>query len=138
MKGVLARLDWALGTKEIACNILANYYHFLAIPFSKPQHRRVDKVPFLPTEQEIDQLIAACSKRVGSYIQTVKKTGARAGEVWNTRWTDLDLEHGTVRLTPEKNSNARMLKLSLRLCELIGHPSKVWKDGMGRRTTHPL
>src|SRR5437867_3973982 len=45
VKGTLARLEWALGTKEVASNILANYYKFLGIPFSKPFYNRVDKVP---------------------------------------------------------------------------------------------
>src|SRR5947208_11614349 len=48
-------------------------------------------------------------------------------------WTDLDLEQRTVRMTPEKNSNPRQLRLSPRLVEMLGtlpkDSLKVWRDG---------
>ncbi len=133
VKSYLSKLNWSLGTKEIASNVLESFYKFQGIPFSKPRYRRVDKVPFLPTEAEIDQLIGGCSRRVGSFLQFLKETGARAGEAWAVRWIDLDLEQRNVRLTPEKNSNPRQLRLSPRLVELLGTiprtTGKVWGDG---------
>ena len=133
VKGYLSKLDWSLGTKEIASNVLYSFYKFRGVSFTKPRYRRIDKVPFLPTEAEIDQLIGGCSRRVGSFLLFLKDTGARAGEAWSVRWTDLDLEQRTVRVTPEKNSNARLLKLSLRLTERLGtlprNSQKVWGDG---------
>ncbi len=133
VKTYLSTLDWSLGTKEIASNVLENFYKLQNIPFSKPRYRRVDKLPFLPNEGEIDQLIGGCSKRVGSFLQFLKETGARAGEAWAVKWTDLDLEQRTVRITPEKNSNPRQLRLSPRLVEMLGtlprDSLKVWRDG---------
>ncbi len=100
VKTYLSTLEWSLGTKEIASNVLDSFYKFQGIPFSKPRYRRVDKLPFLPSEGEIDQLIGGCSRRVGSFLQFLKETGARAGEAWGVKWTDLDLEQRTVRITP--------------------------------------
>ena len=79
VKAYLSTLDWSLGTKEIASNVLDGFYKLQGIPFSKPRYRRVDKLPFLPKEGEIDLLIGGCSKRVGSFLQFLKETGARAG-----------------------------------------------------------
>ena len=133
VKTYLSTLDWSLGTKEIASNVLDNFYKLQSIPFSKPRYRRVDKLPFLPNEGEIDLLIDGCSKRVASFLQFLKETGARAGEAWGVKWTDLDLEQRTVRITPEKNSNPRQLRLSPRLVEILGtlpkDGPKVWRDG---------
>ena len=133
VKAYLSTLEWSLGTKEIASNVLDNFYKLQGIPFSKPRYRRVDKLPFLPNEGEIDLLIGGCSKRVASFLQFLKETGARAGEAWAVKWTDLDLEQRTVRITPEKNSNPRQLRLSPRLIEILGtlprDSVKVWRDG---------
>jgi integrase len=133
VKAYLSTLDWSLGTKEIASNVLDSFYKLQSIPFSKPRYRRVDKFPFLPNEGEIDLLIGGCSKRVASFLQFLKETGARAGEAWAVKWTDLDLEQRTVRITPEKNRNPRQLRLSPRLIEILGtlprDSVKVWRDG---------
>jgi len=49
------------------------------------------------------------------------------------KWTDLDLAQRFVRITPEKNSRARQLKLSPRLAEQLGTLPrtgvKVWGIG---------
>jgi integrase len=41
----------------------------------------------------------------------VKETWARGGEIWNLKWTDLDVNKGTVTITPEKGSRPRLKKL---------------------------
>jgi len=79
VKAYLATLDWSLGTKEIASNVLNGFYKLQGVPFSKPRYRRVDKLPFLPNEGEIDQLIGGSSRRVTSFLHFLKETGARAG-----------------------------------------------------------
>lgn len=39
------------------------------------------KHPFVPLEEELDLLIAACSRISGTFIQIAKDSGARAGEI---------------------------------------------------------
>src|SRR5712692_7141503 len=39
VKTYLSTLDWSLGTKEIASNVLDNFYKLQGIPFSKPRYR---------------------------------------------------------------------------------------------------
>ena len=57
-----------------------------------PIYRRVRKLPFIPTELEIDQLIAGCSNRLAAFLQLLKETGMRCGEACGLlKWTDLDL-----------------------------------------------
>lgn len=69
---------------------------------------------------------------MASFLQFLRETGARAGEAHAMKWTDLDLdlEHGTVGVTAEKNSNARTLRLSPRLCgvlcSLSRNRDRVW------------
>jgi integrase len=53
-----------------------------------------------------------------------KETGARSGELQIIKWTDLDIEHRTVRITAEKNSNPRMLKISQKCLAMLQTLSK--------------
>jgi integrase len=57
--------------------------------------------------------------RYATYLQFLKESGARAGEVWSLKWIDLDLEARTVSITPEKGSMARQLKLSGKLLGMV-------------------
>jgi integrase len=77
------------------------------------------KLPFIPTEQEIDLLIAGCGKVTASVLQTLKETGMRIGELILLTWLDVDTERKTVSITPEKNSNPRILPISDKLIGML-------------------
>jgi integrase len=36
------------------------------------------------------------------FLQTLKETGARCGEIWQIKWEDIDFESNTISITPEK------------------------------------
>jgi len=72
----------------------------------------VEKLPFIPTEAELDALIAGCGPATATFLRLLKETGMRAGEAHKLKWTDIDFERGTVRVTPEKGSRPRVFKLS--------------------------
>lgn len=82
------------------------------IQFEPPRYRPTQKFPFIPTEEEIDQLIAACGKVVSTFLQLLKETGVRRGEAWTLQWTDIDMKNRNVGITPEKGSNPRILPIS--------------------------
>ncbi|MCJ7423170.1 site-specific integrase [Candidatus Bathyarchaeota archaeon] len=93
--------------------------------WTPPIYRRVRQFPFIPIEAEIDQLIAGCSLRVSTYLQLLKETGMRSGEACGLlKWTDIDFEQRSIRITPEKNSNPRILPLSLKLVDMLNNLPK--------------
>jgi integrase len=98
---------------------LGRFYRWKRIPFEKPNYRRVGRLPFIPLEVEVDQLIAGVGKKTATFLQLLKETGMRRGEAWNLRWTDIDAERLTVTVLPEKNSNPRRLKVSSRLVAMM-------------------
>lgn len=67
----------------------------------------------------MDQLIAGCSKRMGTFLQLLKETGVRCGEAWRLTWLDVDTATKTVRITPEKGSNPRVLRISPKLAAML-------------------
>jgi integrase len=69
----------------------------------------------LPTEAELDALIAKPRLKMSTFLQFLKETGADSGEAQKLRWIDINAENNTVAITPTKNHNARTLKVSSKL-----------------------
>ncbi len=92
----------------------------LGLNWEKPKVNRARRIPFIPLERELDDLIAAASRRTACYLQLLKETGMRAGEALRLKWTDIDFERQTVTLnTPEKGGNPRVWKVSSKLVEML-------------------
>ena len=125
-KAYLARAEMGDGRKEIVAIHLAKFYKFLGVHFEKPRYNRVDKLPFIPTEGEIDALIAGLGKKSATLLQLIKETGARPGEAWALKWIDIDPQSMTVTITPEKGSRARRLKISNQLLAMLNVLPKEW------------
>ena len=79
-----------------------------------PPRVRVDrKVPFIPTEEEIDTLIAGCGRKTAAFLQLLKDTGARGSEACKLKWQDVDEKMNVVRINnPTKGSMSRVVKVS--------------------------
>jgi integrase len=121
IKEVIARQHWQEGTKVSYVNAYDRLCKMQRIRFNKPRYR-IDhqKLPFIPTETELDQLIASCGKKVSTFLQILKETGMRSGEAFRLKWKDLDFVTKTVRVNnPEKHGNARLLKLSDKLISML-------------------
>lgn len=93
---------------------------WLNLYWKMPQYKFERKLPWLPTETELDQLIAGCKKRTATFLQTLKETMARAGEVWQLEWTDLNGNILTINKA-EKGSNPRQFKISNKLVSMLNN-----------------
>jgi integrase len=105
--------------KMVLLNAYANYCMIYKIPFNKPKIIREAKEPYIPTNEDINALIDALPKRTSIFCQFLKETASRAGEAWNTKFADIDNERRLVRISPEKNSNPRTVKISANLLDRI-------------------
>jgi integrase len=105
--------------KCILLDAIARYYDFKQIPFQKPIYRKTLRLPFVPLEREVDDLISGAGKKVATFLQLLKETGLRPGEAWALKWVDLDFERCCLTCTPEKNSNSRQLRISNRLISML-------------------
>lgn len=56
---------------------------------------------------------------MAALLQLLKETGVRLGEAVNLKWSGLDFEAGTLRITPEKGSKPRVFKLSGKLLAML-------------------
>jgi integrase len=125
VKGIIAKQGWSVSSKVNAVDAYDSFLKMLGRTWTPPIYKRVRQLPFIPTETELDQLIAGCSPRMSAYLQLLKETGMRSGEACGLlKWTDIDLEQRSIRITPEKNSNPRILPLSIKLINMLNNLPK--------------
>jgi hypothetical protein len=72
VKSCLVSASVSVGRKEKICQDLARLYKLKKIPFQMPRYRRVDSLPFVPQESEIDQLISASGNKTTVFLQLVE------------------------------------------------------------------
>lgn len=122
VKEVLAReKSWSQNRKRNVINAVTLFYKVHHITWEKPKVNVVRKIPFIPSEQEIDSLIAGCPTRVATFLQLLKETAMRSGEAIKLQWKDLDLTRRLITLnTPEKGSLPRQWSnISQKLVDML-------------------
>jgi integrase len=138
----LTRTGWADGTKEMACGAYALYAKQHGFTFAPPRYRRVEKLPFIPLDSEVEQLIGAMGLRYSAFLSLLKDTAARPLEGWNLKWSDIDFANSAITIAPLKHSKPRRLKLSSRtmnqLCQLHRDHTWIFGDGTLRTYQHFL
>ena len=69
VKGYLARSNVTEARKEALVIRLNRFYRWKKIEWAPPRYHRVDKLPFVPLETEVDQIIAGFrSKTVTAFL----------------------------------------------------------------------
>jgi integrase len=125
VKEAIAKQDhWKDSMKEVAVFAYDLFAKWVGLKWQRPRYKAVRQLPFIPQEREIDDVIAGCNKEIALFLQIGKDTGARAGEIFQLQWTDIDFEGRTLNLIAEKGSNPRIFKLSNRLFDMLGSYTK--------------
>ena len=120
VKEVLAKLNKSAEWKyHVICAYNA-FLRMLGLTWEKPACKRQRKIPFIPLERELDDLIAGSGKKTAAFLQLLKETGMRAGEALRLKWTDIDFERQVIILNdPEKGGNPRIFKISSKLIGML-------------------
>ena len=125
VKLVLANLKWKDTTKKMTAYTLKAYYEYSKIPYEMPRYKTRRELPFIPTEEELDLLIASGTPTTKARLQILKETGARIGELDFLEWTHIDTQRKTIYITGEKGSNSRVLPLSNKAIAMINHVKRT-------------
>jgi len=114
VKEVIAEQEtWNDSTKAKVVDDYSCFITMLGLVWKAPKYRRCERLPFIPLESELDQLIAGCGRRVAAFLQGLKETGADPGELWRVEWTDVDVEKRVLTLNhPVKGHSPRSLPIS--------------------------
>jgi integrase len=119
MKETLSRQTWKDSYKMLLCYAYESFMKMENLKWIRPRYRQGESFPFIPTEQEIDQLIAATSKKISTFLQGLKDTGADPGELVKLRWIDINKETRTLNITPIKGHNPRVSKVSEQFINML-------------------
>jgi len=125
-KTIALKKTWNDGTKA---NVVDSYSAFLemqGLTWKPPRYRRLETIPFIPSEAELNQLIGACGKSLGTFLQGLKETGADPGELTAITPKDINKEARTITINrPVKGHRPRILTVTQ---ELIRRLENVTKD----------
>jgi integrase len=120
VKTFIAEQKWQNHSKATAVTNYGIFATYMHLHWTPPHYKYDQKIPFIPTEKEINDLIAGCGKKTSLLLRLLKETGARVTEALRIKWADLDLEKGAVTInSPEKNSYPRILKISDTLIAML-------------------
>ena len=126
VKDIIAMQDtWSVARKSIVVKAYTRFLKTLGLNWQPPKYKPVYKLPFIPTEKEIDDLIAGCGTQIATFLQLLKETAVRCGEAYKLKWTDINFTNNTIRVTPGKGSNPRIFKVSNNLAIMINNLSKT-------------
>ena len=93
-----------------------------------PTYKRQSKIVFIPQENELDQLVSGSKHQLATFLQALKETASRFGELLQVEWKDLDTEAMKIAINhPEKGSNARQVKISQKLLLMINQLPRTHK-----------
>ena len=136
-KVALTKMKVGENTKVSYCIAYTAFLRFVGKTWKPPKYTYQQKLPeFLPTETEIDQLIASSGPKVSTLLQLVKETGMRIGECLSLPWTCIDFEKRIIVLTiAEKNGLPRVFKVSSNLIGMLGSQPKINQKVFGKTTT---
>ena len=120
MKESIAKQPWKESSKKYAVLAYSCFLRMLGLSWQRPIYRPRETLPFIPLEEEIDQLIACCGKVMATFLQGLKETGADPGELVSIRWIDVDRKNRvTVINHPVKGHDPRIISVSNKLMEML-------------------
>jgi len=135
VKEVIAKQEWSQARRANVIKCYDIYAKRNGIAWERPKvGRPVRKIPFIPTEAELDALIAGAPRKLAAFLQLLKETAMRAGEAKRLKWTDIDFTRQIIVLNePEKGSEPRIWKISTKLIGMLNSlprkSQRIFGDG---------
>jgi integrase len=127
VKEYLAKIEKSINTRASYCVAYTAFLSWQDKTWKPPKYSARSPIPeFIPTEEEINQLISGSGKKTAAVLQTLKETGMRIGECLSLKWTALNEQAKTLTLnTPEKNSLPRIFSISPKLVMILQSLPKI-------------
>jgi len=125
IKEVLAKQQkWSNSFKMLLMYAYESFMKMESLTWIRPRYKQDEKLSFIPMEQELDQLISATSKVLGTFLLGLKDTGADPGELTKLKWIDVNYASRTVTISPVKSHNARVLPVSQQFIDRLNQLPK--------------
>ena len=110
VKLVISERKCSAGHKK---NIVLAYDTYMRMKnkrWDAPKYKPIQRLPFIPYESELDQLISCVGRRMSIFLAVLKATGADPSEALEIRWKDIDPVKKTIMINyPVKGHKPRIL-----------------------------
>lgn len=136
VKTALANMNICENTKVLYCYTYEALLEFIGKTWIRPKYQYQQKLPeFIPTEEELKQLIAGATKKVGTLVMLIMETGMRISECLGLTWTSIDFKNDVITLTKaKKNSRPRIFSVSNTLLGQLGRLPRKNEKVFGKLT----
>ena len=103
--------EWKNSFKETVANAYLHYVRYYGLEWKKPKIRRAERLPYVPSTEQVNKLIAHSSRKYAMIYSILRDTGLRPIELHRLTLRKVDLEKGIVYPESAKGGRARALKL---------------------------
>jgi len=112
---------WGGKRKNNAQYAYRNWCQWKGFEYKIEKYREEDSpLPYIPTERELDHLIAGCNRKYAAFLQLLKESAFRPIEANRLTPDDIDLERRIITLnSPAKRSKPRRVKISEKLTSIL-------------------
>jgi len=113
--------SWSNGRKQNVAYAYRDWCDWKGFIYEPKKYRRIKKIPSVPLERDIDQLIGGfANSKYGAFLQLLKETGFRPVEASRLQVNCFDFTKRVVTLNhPAKGSNPRQLRISSKLVNML-------------------
>ena len=130
VKGFIAnQTGWSNGYKQGVAYAYNNYAKINGLPWSLPYFRVEDKLPRIPTEEKINQVIVRARGKYVLVFSVLRDTGMRPIELERARVRDIDLDTGVITVRTAKGGLGRSLKVKSQTLAMM--KEHLGKHGFG-------
>jgi len=119
VKGFVASKKCSYGYKESLIESYDYYVRANGLKWSKPFYQKYDKLPKIPTTENLNLLIANARPKLALFLSMSKDLGTRPIELTWLKVKDINLKNGIVNITSAKHCVGRTLKLKHRTLDML-------------------
>ena len=127
VKGYIANQSrWSNAYKQGVAYAYNSYVKANGLQWILPRFRIEDRLPRIPTEERINQVIVRARGKYVLVFSILRDTGMRPIELERTQTRDIDLERGTITVRTAKGGSGRTVQVRRRTLALL-------KEYLGKR-----
>ncbi len=120
VKGYIASQSrWSNAYRQGVAYAYNSYVRANGLKWNLPHFRIEDRLPRIPTEEKINQVIVRARGKYVLVFSILRDTGMRPIELERTRTRDIDLERGTITVRTAKGGAGRAVQVRRRTLALL-------------------
>jgi len=120
VKGYIAnQANWSNAYKQGVAYAYNSYVKVNGLQWNLPHFRIEDKLPRIPTEEKINQVIVRARGKYVLVFSILRDTGMRPIELERTKMRDIDLDRGTITVRTAKGGIGRVVQVRKQTLALL-------------------